>query len=187
MMEIIKILKTSSLGPWLVAALCVLVLTAAMPQTASATAVEYAVMLALILVTCITDVSASGLPQDGAALNAITAQFQTAANAAALANSEGDRAKEISRLGKTLGAAEALMGMTSSCDTCDDLRTHLQQIIGLAALLKSRALGVGGACNPDGVIQGGEQCDPLAVPTGCPVLTVPSFCSDECQCEIVIP
>ncbi len=156
-----------------------------MPQKAAATAVEYAVMLALIIVVCITDVSASELPQNGAALNAITGQFQVAANAAALANSAGDRAKEISRLSKTIGMAEALMGMTSSCNTCDELRTHLQQVIGLAALLKSQALGVG-ACSPNGVIQGNEQCDPLAVPTGCPVLTVPSFCNDECQCETII-
>jgi len=186
MMEITKILKTSWFGPWLVAAVCVLVLTPAMPQKAAATAVEYAVMLALIIVVCITDVSASELHQNGAALNAITGQFQAAANGAAVANSAGDRAKEISRLSKVIGLASALMGMTSSCDACVDLRSDLQQIIGLAAVLKSQALGVG-ACSPDGVIQGNEQCDPLAVPTGCPVLTVPSFCNDECQCEPIIP
>ena len=97
--------------------------------------------------------------------------------------SEGDRAKEIGSLSQAIGAAEAVMGMTSSCNTCDELRTVLQQVIGRAAILKSQALGVTGACDPDGVIRGGEQCDPLAVPTGCQVLTVSSFCSDERQCE----
>ncbi len=33
----------------------------------------------------------------------------------------------------------------------------------------------------------GEQCDPLAVPTGCPVTTIPTFCSEECLCEFSTP
>ena len=57
-MKMMQFLKTHWFGPWLVAALCVLVLTPAVPQKAEATTVEYAVMLALIIVVCITGVSA---------------------------------------------------------------------------------------------------------------------------------
>jgi len=183
MMEITKILKTSWFGPWLVAAVCVLVLTPAMPQKAAATAVEYAVMLALIIVVSITAIDE--LSQNPAALNALITQFQAAAAGAALANTDGNRPKEIGGLGKTIGLAEALMGLTSPCNTCDTLRTQLQQIIGIAAFLKGQALGVASTCNPDGVIEDGEQCDPLIQPNGgCPILTVPSFCNARCQCEI---
>ena len=179
-----KFLKSHRFGPWLVAALCVLVLTPAVPQKAEATAVEYAVMLALIIVVCITDVSALGI--NGEAWGAIGGQFQTAAGGAELANTEGNWPKEISRLSKTIGAAEAMMGLTSSCDNCGELRNKLQQIIGTASLLKSRAIGDVASCNPNGVIQGNEQCDPLAEPTGCPVNTVQAlFCNDECECQAI--
>jgi Flp pilus assembly pilin Flp len=184
-MKMMQFLKSHWFGPWLVAALCVLVLTSAVPQKAEATTVEYAVMLALIIYVCITNVSPQGINSE--AWGAIGGQLQKAGDDAALANSEGDRAREISRLSKAGGLAEALMGMTSSCADCSELRNNLQQIIGLAAALKSEALGVTSACNPDGVIGGGEQCDPLATPTGCEVLTVVTFCSAECQCEPISP
>jgi len=181
-MKMMQFLKSHWLGPWLVAALCVLVLTPAVPQKADATAVEYAVMLALIIVVCVTAVSPLGINSE--AWGAIGGQFQTAAGGAELANTEGDWPKEISRLSKTIGAAEAMMGLTSSCDDCGELRNNLQQIIGTASLLKSRAIGVVASCNPNGVIEGNEQCDPIAVPTGCPTSTTQFlFCNDECQCQ----
>ena len=77
------------------------------------------------------------------------------------------------------------MGMTSACDTCDDVRDDLQRILGIAAHLKSEAVGHSGTCQPDGVIGPNEQCDPLALPTGCPISIELTFCSDTCQCEPV--
>jgi Flp pilus assembly pilin Flp len=183
-MKIAKVLKRSWVGPWLVAALCVPLLTFTTPRKAEATAVEYAVMLALIIVVCITaktDVSSQNQ------WSVVGGHLIASAGDAADANSVGDRTKEISRLSNAIGAAKALIGIASSCDNCDEVRTDLQEIIGLADLLKSRALGVVSACTPNGVIEPGEQCDPLATPTGCPVLTFPTFCSAQCLCEPIIP
>ena len=183
-MKIAKVLKTSWFGLWLVAALCVMLLTFTTPRKAVATSVEYPIMLALIIVVCITattDVSSQNN------WSVVGGHLIAAGGDAEEANSVGDRTKEISNLGKAIGTAEALMGITTSCDNCDEVRTDLQEIIGLAGLLKSRALGVVSACNPDGVIEPGEQCDPLAVPTGCPATTFESFCSDQCLCEPIIP
>jgi Flp pilus assembly pilin Flp len=183
-MKTMKLLKRSWLGPWLVAALCVLVLVATTPrEAAAATLAEYALLLFLITVALI-DI----LPETNPGAHVVFGQLETAVNAASLANSEGDQPKEISRLSKALGAAEALMGMTTPCDACGELRDVLQQIIGLVALMKSQTLGVASTCNPNGVIQGNEQCDPLAVPTGCPVNPVQAvFCNDECQCQGITP
>ena len=77
------------------------------------------------------------------------------------------------------------MGMTVSCQNCDELRTDLQAIIGLASKLRYRLLK-GGACNTDGVVSASEQCDALADPTGCPVTSIPMFCDDQCLCEAII-
>ena len=179
-MKIAKVMKGSWFGPWVVAALCALLLTYASPRKAEATAVEYAVMLALIIVVCITaDVPPSKSTSES--WSVVGNQLITAANGAADANSAGDQSREISRLSKAIGAADALMGMTSSCDDCNQASSDLQEIIGLAGLLKARALGVA-ACP-----EGSEQCDPLAVPTGCPIAIVPTFCNDECMCVPVIP
>ncbi|MGA9721766.1 MAG: hypothetical protein WBQ86_04880 [Candidatus Binatus sp.] len=183
-MKIAKVLKTSGFGLWLVAALCVMLLTFTTPRKAVATSVEYPIMLALIIVVCITattDVSSQNN------WSVVGGHLIAAGGDAEEANSVGDRTKEISNLGKAIGTAEALMGITTSCDNCDEVRTDLQEIIGLAGLLKSRALGGVSACTPDGVIEPGEQCDPLAVPTGCPATTFESFCSDQCLCEPIIP
>ena len=183
-MKIARVLKTSWFGPWLVAALCVLLLTFTTGRKAEATAVEYAVMLALIIVVCVTAITEKSSQNEW---TVVGNHLIAAGGDAEEANSVGDRTKEISRLSKAIGAAKALMGITSSCDDCDEVRTDLQEIIGLAELLKSRALGEVSACTPDGVIEPGEQCDPLAVPTGCPVTTFPTFCSDQCLCEPIIP
>lgn len=180
-MKIARVLKTSWFGPWLVAALCVLLLTFTTRRTAEATAVEYAVMLALIIVVCVTAITEKSSQNEW---TVVGSHLIAAGGDAEEANSVGDRTKEISRLSKAIGAAKALMGITSSCD---EVRTDLQEIIGLAGLLKSRALGGVSACTPDGVIEPGEQCDPLAVPTGCPATTFESFCSDQCLCEPIIP
>lgn len=181
MIKTIKLLKGSWFGPLLISVLCVSVLILGIPVKAPATALEYAVMLALISIL-IPDVQVSNKPWAGA-WGVVSSQLQMAANGAADANTQGDQIMEISRLSKAIGAAEALMGMTSSCDDCQELRSDLQQIIGLASFLKSKALGVVSGCHPNGKIQKSEECDPLAVPTGCPTnATVEFFCNDECQC-----
>lgn len=180
-MKTMKLLKRSWFGPWLVGLLCVLVLVATTPREAAAGLVEYAVILFLTAVVAIVFLELEGVNQGSPV---VLGQLETAVNGAALANSEGDPHTEITKLSKAMGAAEALMGMTASCDDCADLRSDLQQIIGLLALLKSQALGVVTTCEPNGVIQGNEQCDPLAVPTGCPTSTTEFiFCNDECQCQ----
>jgi Flp pilus assembly pilin Flp len=183
-MKIVRVLKRSWFGPSLVAALCVLLLTFTTPRKAEATAVEYAVMLALIIVVCVTSITEKSSQNEW---TVVGSHLIAAGGDAEEANSVGDRTKEISRLSKAIGAAKALMGITTSCDDCDEVRADLQEIIGLADLLKSRAMGEVSACTPDGVIEPGEQCDPLAVPTGCPVLTFPTFCSDQCMCEPIVP
>ena len=150
---------------------------------ASAVSVEYSVMLALIIVVVITATELqSDLPQGS---QVVINQLQTAAEGARAANMVGNRVAELSRLSKAIGATEALMGMTSDCDECSDLRDVLQQIIGYAALLKTSAVGASGTCQPNGIIGPTEQCDPLAASTGCPVNTIePTYCSDECRCEL---
>src|SRR5438477_9297221 len=172
-----KFLKSHWLGPWLVGGLCALVLltSAAPPKADAATMAEYGLLLALIAVVCI------GALFEAPPGQVVRNQLQAAVEGARLARSEGDQHKEVGRLSKAIGAAEALMGMTSSCDGCDELRGGLQQIIGQLTLFKSEALGVSGTCNPNGVVQGNEQCDPLAVPTGCPTNTLEvRFCNVEC-------
>jgi Flp pilus assembly pilin Flp len=98
-----------------VAALCVLLLTFTTPRKAEATAVEYAVMLALIIVVCITSVTERSSQNEW---GVVGGHLIAAAGDAAEANSMGDRTKEISRLSKAIGAAKALMGITTSCDNC---------------------------------------------------------------------
>lgn len=161
--------------------LCIALSILPVPK-ASAVSVEYPILFALILVAALTAADAD-LPQGS---QVVINQLQTAAEGARAANMVGNRAAELSRLSKAIGATEALMGMTSDCDECGDLRDVLQQIIGHAALLKTAVVGVSGACQPNGIIGPNEQCDPLAAPTGCPVNTIElTYCSDECRCETV--
>jgi hypothetical protein len=111
-------------------------------------------------------------------------QLQTALEGARAANIVGNPTAELSRLGKAIGASEALLGMTSACDACGRLEDTLQQVIGHLALLKANLVGVSSTCNPNGIVQPNEQCDPLAIPSGCPAAA--TFCSDECRCEAPI-
>ena len=160
--------------------LCIALSILPVPK-ASAVSVEYAVMLALIIVATI-DLAESHLPQGS---QVVINQLQTAVEGAQAANMVGNRVAELSRLSKAIGATEALMGMTSDCDECGDLRNVLQQIIGHAALQKTSVVGASGTCQPNGIIGPNEQCDPLAASTGCPVNTIePTYCSDECRCEL---
>jgi hypothetical protein len=165
----------------MVGALCVVLMLTVPRRAAHATAVEYAAFLAITIVIFITSARELGpqatIPAD---------HLKQAAEAARQANLDGNRPQEIAHLSQAIGAAHALMGMTSACGTCSDLRAQLQQAIGQAAALKTEALGAPAACKPDGVIGPTEQCDPLAVPTGCPITTEPSFCNAECQCEPAI-
>lgn len=148
---------------------------------ASAVSMEYPVLLALIITVVVTSTQYD-LPQGS---QVVINQLDTAVEGARAANMVGNRTAELSRLSKAIGATEALMGMTSDCDECGDLRDVLQQIIGHAALLKTAVVGASGSCQPNGIIGPNEQCDPLAASSGCPVNTIePTYCSDECRCEL---
>jgi len=152
-------------------------------KAAAASMVEYALLLVAVLLLAASARQAPLPP----ATPLLVAQLETAAEGARAANIVGNSVAEISRLSKAIGAAEALMGMTSACSDCGDLRATLQQVIGYAALLKTSAVGASGSCQPNGFVQPTEQCDPLAVPNGCPVnATAVTYCSDECRCEITI-
>ena len=160
--------------------LCIALSILPVPK-ASAVSVEYPIIFALILVVVVT-ASESDLPPGS---QVVIKQLQTSIEGAQAANMIGNRTAELSRLSKAIGATEALMGMTSACDECGDLKDVLQQIIGQAALLKTRTVGASGTCQPNGIVGPNEQCDPLAVVSGCPVNTIePTYCSDECRCEL---
>ncbi len=157
-----------------------LVLVLLAPFKALAGLTEYALILALIAILVV--VAPLQLPLGSEpVLNELQSSFQAAQNA----NSTANTRRELSSLGKGIGLAEALMGMSASCDGCSELRTDVQAIIGLASKLRARLL-TGGTCNPNGVIGPGESCDPLADPTGCPVSSIPTFCDDQCFCEAIV-
>jgi|SRR5215469_1845556 len=188
-MKFAKVSKGTRLGPWLAAVLCALLLTYTSPRKAEATAVEYAVMLALIIVVCITAITES--PGTNHAYTVVGDQLKAAVKAAQDANSGADTPKEIAALSEAIGSANAMMAIASSCDDgvadCTTLQNDLRVIIGEASGLKRRALNLPSICNADGVIERGEACDPNA--GGCPdsVLIdgnlVPTVCSDQCLCE----
>jgi hypothetical protein len=140
---------------------------------------EYAIILALIAIIAI---AALILPPGS---KEVIDQLHSSIVAAQAANSSGIQRRELSSLSKAIGTAQALMGMTASCDACGEVRTDLQAIIGLATKLRARLLKPSGGCNPDGVIESGEICDPLASPTGCPITSIPTFCDDTCDCEAI--
>ena len=122
-MRTMKFLKSHWLGRGLVGGLCALVLltSAAPPKADAATLAEYGLLLLLITVALIGDVFETPPGQ------VVKNQLQIAVEGARLASSEGDQHKEIGRLSKAVGAAEALMGMTSSCDACGDVRGGLHR------------------------------------------------------------
>ncbi len=183
-MTMMKILTDTWFGPWLVAGLCVLIVIPALPQKGEATLIELLVTIAVIAVLVDEEPFA---PNPGDAWGVLGNQLQTSVAGAIDADSNGDEPKVFINVVKALGAAEAMMGMTSSCNTstCDHKRSLLQQIIGGLASVKSSLLGVSSTCNPNGVVQGNEQCDPSAVPNGCPTGTTERlFCNDECQCQV---
>jgi hypothetical protein len=185
MRKMIGLLKGSHLGILVIGLLCAVVLVSTMPQeAAAATIIDYPLLAILLSIAAIA-ITSTG-PQSPTALNVLLSHLETAVEGARLANLAGDQHAELSRLSKAIGATEALMGMTSSCDTCGDLRSILQQVIGLAANMKTSVVGASGTCHPNGLIQPNEQCDPLAVPTGCPINTIElTFCNDECLCRPV--
>ena len=158
-------------------ALVVLVVLA--PVKVLAGLVEYALILALIAILVI--VALKVLPQGA---QPVLKEMHDSIVAAQNANSAGNTRQELSNLSKSIGLAEALMGMTASCDACGEVRTDLQAVIGLASKLRARLLS-GGTCNPNGVVSSSEQCDPFADPTGCPVTSIPTFCDDQCICEAI--
>jgi hypothetical protein len=104
---------------------------------------------------------------------------------AADAEQAEDRAGELTWLGKATGAAQALMGATSSCDACGDLRDDLQEILGRVARERARIAGAPRTCNADGIVGKWEECDPLASPIGCESTT--DFCNTRCKCQQPTP
>jgi hypothetical protein len=116
-------------------------------------------------------------------------QLSTAAAGAIIAESGRDRPQELSQVSRAIGAAEALIGMTPSCgETCDDVKSSLQHVVGILARAKSKLTGPPKSCQPNGIVQPREQCDPLAVPTGCSTSSTPVlFCNAECQCRGIVP
>jgi hypothetical protein len=129
-------------------------------------------------------------PDSLRAASTLLGQFKAAVAGAYQANSEGDVSGLLSGLGKVIGITEALIAVFSRCETraCADARNALQHTTGLAAQAKATLLGIARSCHPNGVVQPNEQCDPLAVPTGCPTNTVALlFCNDQCRCQGVGP
>jgi len=167
-------------GPKLVGIVATLTLTlVVVGKAVAATMVEYALLLVAVLLLAATSFEQPGSRNHNAIVT-IQDHLATAAQDAAFFHLHGDRSKEIVALTKALGAANGLVGLTSTCRDCGDAQTDLQQIIQLADRLKARA--VLNACNPNGIVDGQEACDPSANPTGCPILTLPSFCNDDCEC-----
>ena len=113
------------------------------------TAVEYAVMLALIIVVCITAQEAPVNPQ---AAGQISDQLQGAALDAADANSAGDTAGEIAGLTKVIGLTQALLGLLTNCEDCDGVKSDAQDVIDMATSLKGEALNGSGGCNPNAIV-----------------------------------
>jgi hypothetical protein len=173
--------KTSKSVRKLIGLVCITLLI--VPMKAIAGLTEYSVVLALIAIIAIS------LPQLNLspAADVVVDQLSTAVEGARAANIVGNSTAELTRLSKAIGAAQALMGMTSACSDCSEVRDALQQIIGQAALLRTRIAGASGSCNPNGIVQTHEECDPLAIPSGCPASpTAVTYCSDECRCEVTI-
>jgi hypothetical protein len=146
---------------------------------ASAGLVEYAIIIPLISILLLAVDGRGDLPPGSQVL---IVQLEESVDGARAANLVQNRTLELSRLSKAIGAAEALLGMTTACDDCDELRGLLQEVIGDAAALKTAAVGASGTCHPNGVLEPNEQCDPRAIPPGCPVTTELTYCSDECRC-----
>lgn len=143
--------------------------------------IEYSIVLALIAIVVIAPSHVPVPPGFQTVVN----QLQIAVENARAANIAGDRTAELSRLSKAIGTSDALMGMMSSCADCGSVKATLQQIIGQVSALRVAAGGGSATCHPNAVIQPNEQCDPLAIPTGCPTnATLPLYCSDECTCQV---
>jgi len=165
--------------PLLIALVCATLAILPVQRVSAASMAEYPLLLFLIAL------ASDFVPQADltGASRIVSDQLQVAAQGAEAANIIGNRATEVSRLSKAIGAAEALIGMTASCGNCDELRNALQQTVGVAAFLKTSGVGASGSCQPNGVIGPNEQCDPLAHPTGCQLDgTSLTYCSDECRC-----
>jgi hypothetical protein len=157
-----------------------LVLPSVPQKASSGDFIEYALVVALIAFAS-TIAPVLTLP-DGS--DVLIRQLEVAVEGARAANIVDNPTLEAARLSKAIGAAWALIGMTSACGECGELRDTLQQIIGQAAALKTAAVGASGTCHPNGVLQPNEECDPL-IPNACPLNgTVVTYCSDECLCEV---
>jgi hypothetical protein len=169
--------------PRLLASASVFVLTLLIAGKALAVSMaEYALLLALIAISLAISVTVP-TTSDGHGLHAAVTHLQAYAETAALAHLNGKRGKESAGLGKVISAAKSMEKVTSTCRAYDELTPRLEQIQNVATQLKAQATH--SKCKPDGVIGEHEQCDPLAQPTGCPILTLPSFCNDECACAPV--
>ncbi len=170
-------------GPKLVAIFATLALPlVVVGKAVAASMVEYALLLVAVLLLAATSYEGPSAPNHQGIVT-LQNHLQTDAQEAAFFHLHGNRRKEITALGKTLAAANGLVGLASTCTDCADAEADLQLIVRLASELQARAQQ--NACNPDGVVDGQEACDPSANPSGCPILVLPSFCNDDCECAIV--
>ena len=191
MIGLIELLRKSWFGPLLIGVLLIVLVVPTPPNEVSAQGdddddgLSGGALAVLLLAVGGAVAGVLYAANHGSGPQVVLDQLEAAVQGALDAKQAGNRRVEFSRLAKAIGAAESLMRMTSSCDTrCDDLRSDLQTLIGMLAHAKSFLLAVA-TCNPNGVIQGNEQCDPLAVPTGCPIATTVTFCNEECRCQAV--
>jgi len=167
----------------LVALLCAALIALPIPRASAVSLAEYPLLLTLILILADEVQSAGVTPGSKVVIDQLVLAVEGARAAAIVGNSTA----ELSRLSKAAGAAQAILGMTASCSDCTDARATLQQIIGRLALFRTSIVGASGSCNPNGIVQPNEQCDPLAPTTGCPTNTIElTYCSDECICEVAI-
>jgi Flp pilus assembly pilin Flp len=147
------------------------------PIKAVAGLIEYALILTLVAILVVV---ALQLPPGA---TTVTRQLQSTVLTAQAANNGGNKSQELSNLSKAIGLEEALRGMIATCDSsaCSAAAADLQELVGLTAKLRARLLTTPG-CKPDGIVESNEICDPLATPTGCPTVPVPTFCTDTCDC-----
>jgi len=138
-MTIITIPRGHWFKPCLVA-LCALVLTSMTPRKAAAQELdEYGLLAGLITIVQGEMDDIVQEPDIHLPLGHLSSKLHDDFLAALEGHLEGDRAQEIAYLGRVDGVATALMGMTSPCDVCGELREDLQQVIDIAADLKLRA------------------------------------------------
>jgi hypothetical protein len=176
-----KILVKVRKGRWLkpmVVGFSAVVVWLLIAGKAAADLIEFVGVISLIVLAITTQ-----RPTQGQSWVIVGTQLLNAVEDAQSADSQGNTIDEVAALSKAIGAADAMTGMISSCDTCGDVRADLQRIIHLAGILKLKAEGIPLTCTPDGVLEPTEECDPLIEPDGCSAGTFVGLCDPTtCMC-----